>query len=196
MNSPVKAASTADNTDSIDESTAMIYGEVVTVKPIPTRQVTQIVVEIPDEHHIAATQLLFGRNAFIMPCASKTQLQGMRFGVTTLGAMLNPPADPEPTPAQRTPDGTSGADIINVTQWLALRGKDENFHAFLGVDSEAAAADKVREICQVSSRAEIAADDDAYKIFLEQIYKPFNEKFPTVRRFAFKDNVWNKTPSR
>ena len=172
----------------IDDSTVMIYGEVVTVKPIPTRQVTQIIVEIPTEHHIAATQMLFGRNAFIMPCADKMPIPGVPYGVTTLGKVLNPP-EPENDAGLPSPSSRS----INVTQWLAVRSKDPNFQAFLNVANESEAAVKVRTICNVASRGEIAHDATAYEIFLTQIYKPFNEKYPTVRRF-FQDNNWRRNP--
>lgn len=162
--------------DPISEDTALIYGEVVTVKPIPTRQVTQIVIEIPEEHHIAATQLLFKRNAFIMPCADKAPLAGAVFGVTTLGKVL---ASPDPEPA--APRGARAG--VNVTQWLAVKGSDANFQAFLEVNGEMAAAQAVRDRCGVQSRAEIEQNPQALHIFMEEIYKPFTARFPNVRRF-------------
>lgn len=170
------------STGGISLSTALIYGQVVTVKPIPTRQVTQIIIEIPDEHHITATQILYNRNAFIMPCESKDPLPGLSYGVTTLGKAMNPPAQPEPVQRE-------GNSELNIAQWLALKGKETNFQSFLGVDNEIDAAEKVRGICRVTSRGEIAHNAQANEIFMTQIYTPFVEKFPN--RFP-RINPWNR----
>lgn len=158
----------------IDEKTALIYGEVVTVKPIPTRQVTQIVIEIPEEFHIQATQLLFKRNAFILPCADKSPLAGVSFGVTTLGAAMNPAPAPQAQPKAS----------LNIPQWLAMKCQDERFQQFMGATDKDDAAKIVREKCQVESRADIAGDEQALEIFMTQIYTPFTSRFPNVRKFT------------
>jgi hypothetical protein len=167
---------TPENTGGpLDEQTALIYGEVVTVKPIPTRQVTQIVIEIPEEFHIQATQLLFKRNAFILPCAEKTPLAGATFGVTTLGAAMNPPPAPEPQPERPK---------LNIPQWLAIKGQDHNFQQFLGATDAEDAARIVRERCRVESRADIAGDEHALRVFMQEIYTPFSSRFHNVRKFS------------
>lgn len=158
----------------LNEQTALIYGEVTTVKPIPTRQVTQIIIEIPEEFHIQATQLLFKRNAFILPCAEKTPLAGATFGVTTLGAAMNPKArTPEPVARQG----------LNIPQWLAIKGQDERFQQFLGATDADHAARIIRERCRVESRADIADDEHALRVFMEEIYTPFTTRFPNIRKF-------------
>lgn len=159
----------------IDEKTALIYGEVVTVKPIPTRQVTQIVIEIPEEFHIQATQLLFKRNAFILPCAEKSPLAGVSFGVTTLGAAMSP--------APEAHQKTQPKPALNIPQWLAMKGQDERFQQFVGATDSDDAARIVREMCHVESRADIAGDKHALHIFMTEIYAPFNSRFPNVRKF-------------
>lgn len=169
----------------IDAQTALIYGEVITVKPIPTRQVTQIIIEIPEEHHIAATQLLFKRNAFIMPCADKSPLTGVAFGVTSLGKVMSP----EPAPAAgpvggvRAPGGLIRPEV-NVTQWLATKASDPNFQRFMGVDTEAEVASAVRNKCGVASRSEIATNPQAMQVFMNDIYLPFQSRFRSLKSVA------------
>lgn len=166
---------TSEERGPLNEQTALIYGEVTTVKPIPTRQVTQIIIEIPEEFHIQATQLLFKRNAFILPCADKTPLAGATFGVTTLGAAMRPPPAPEPKATSST---------LNIPQWLAIKGQDPNFQQFLGAANADDAARIVRERCKVESRADIAEDEHALRVFMEEIYHPFSSRFPNVRKFS------------
>jgi hypothetical protein len=168
----------------ISDQTALIYGEVVTVKPIPTRQVTQIVIEIPEEHHIAATQLLFKRNAFIMPCADKSPLPGVTYGVTTLGKVMSPDPTPEgPAGGVRAPGGLIRPEV-NVTKWLAMKASDPNFQRFMGVDTEADVAEAVRQKCGVASRSEIASNPRAMQVFMDDIYLPFQSRFRGLQRVA------------
>jgi hypothetical protein len=45
--------------------------------------------------------------------------------------------------------------------WTVLHCKQQDFQQFLGVDGEAAAARRVKEVCEISSRAELDRDEAA-----------------------------------
>lgn len=48
-----------------------------------------------------------------------------------------------------------------LSQWVALRCREPLFWKFLGVSSNEAAAARVRELCEVGSRAELDRDTAA-----------------------------------
>jgi hypothetical protein len=60
--------------------------------------------------------------------------------------------------------------------WTVQRCQEALFQEFLEVDSERAAADKVKEICGVDSRVEIDRDRNAYLRW---------DRFVRVRYMAF-----------
>jgi hypothetical protein len=45
--------------------------------------------------------------------------------------------------------------------WTVLQCKQQDFQRFLGVDGEKAAASRVKELCEVGSRAELDRDPKA-----------------------------------
>jgi len=53
--------------------------------------------------------------------------------------------------------------------WTVLRCKEQPFQQFLGVDGEQAAADRVKEVCEVESRADLDRDPTAWARWNEQI---------------------------
>ncbi|TWI69021.1 hypothetical protein IP91_00086 [Pseudoduganella lurida] len=57
--------------------------------------------------------------------------------------------------------------------WTALRCREPEFQACLGVSSEAAAAAKVRELCEVTSRSELDRDAAAEARWHERIRRRF-----------------------
>lgn len=154
------------------------YGQVVTVRPIPTRQVTQIVIEIPDNFHIAATSMLFGKNAFVLAATDKAR---GAFGVVPLGQMSgeSPATEATPGATDRTTRTTTIASSgglridVNPSQWLGIECQNAMFMSWLNVASSSAAAERVREICCVESRSEIAKSEKAKKLFAEKLYFPY-----------------------
>lgn len=60
------------------------------------------------------------------------------------------------------------------SMWLALRCREASFQAFLGATSEEEAAEVVRVICGVDSRAQIDADTEAQRLWHEVIRKPYS----------------------
>lgn len=143
----------------------LVFGEVTTVRPVPSRGVTQIVIEIPSEAHIKATQLLFGRNAFIFAGEGVD----LPFGV----AVLKDGHYQSATAPKRT-QSTATDDSLDITKWLGIRCKDADFQRFLQTDSYETTVDRVRDICQVDSRSDIQHIPEAKSRFLSQIYQPFN----------------------
>lgn len=61
------------------------------------------------------------------------------------------------------------------SQWLALRCREAAFQAFLGAASEDEAAEVVRIVCGVDSRAEIDTNTAAQQLWHDVIRKPYIE---------------------
>lgn len=57
--------------------------------------------------------------------------------------------------------------------WTVLRCKESGFQQFLGVDGEDAAARRVKELCEVGSRAELDRDAAAQARWDERIRRAF-----------------------
>lgn len=70
------------------------FGHVCDIKHLSSQGVTRIVVEIPAEHHIDATQLLFGQNVMVLP----STLQG-NYGIID----SNPSPSAPPAPSEEKP---------------------------------------------------------------------------------------------
>jgi hypothetical protein len=62
---------------------------------------------------------------------------------------------------------------LNIVQWLGIKCKEANFQRFLGCSSDGQTVDKVRDICQVGSRADIPFSEEAKRLFMEHIYQPY-----------------------
>lgn len=62
-----------------------------------------------------------------------------------------------------------------LSTWLALRCREQLFQHFLGVSDAAAAADKVRALLGVKSRAEVDKDPETAQRFHQQIRRPFSQ---------------------
>jgi O-methyltransferase involved in polyketide biosynthesis len=59
--------------------------------------------------------------------------------------------------------------------WLAMRCRESLFQAFLGAANEEEAAEVVRIICGVDSRAQIDTNTEAQKLWHDVIRKPYIE---------------------
>jgi hypothetical protein len=57
--------------------------------------------------------------------------------------------------------------------WTFLRCREQDFQRFLGVDGETAAARRVKEVCEVGSRAELDRDPAAGQRWNERIRKAY-----------------------
>lgn len=154
-----------------------VFGRVTMVRPIPSRQVTAIYVEIPDVFHVDVTNLLHGRDALVMPAALPAHTPyGVFSGAPSAGGASRPApaASPRATVGQSiSPLLQRRGDGIIVTKWLGARCAEDAFQQFLKVRNEAQARDKVCELCGVTSRAEIQASPQAMLLFRDLIFRPF-----------------------
>lgn len=57
--------------------------------------------------------------------------------------------------------------------WAVLHCKEQDFQRFLGVDSETAAARRVKEVCEIDSRAELDRDEAAHARWDERIRRAY-----------------------
>lgn len=57
--------------------------------------------------------------------------------------------------------------------WTVLHCKQQDFQRFLGVDSETAAARRVKEVCEIGSRAELDRDAAAQARWDERIRRAY-----------------------
>jgi hypothetical protein len=57
--------------------------------------------------------------------------------------------------------------------WTILRCREQDFQRFLGVDGEKAAASRVKELCEVGSRAELDRDAAAQARWDERIRRAY-----------------------
>lgn len=59
--------------------------------------------------------------------------------------------------------------------WTVQRCRERDFQQFLGVDGEAAAARRVKEVCEVGSRAELDRDATARARWNERIRQRYQQ---------------------
>jgi len=57
--------------------------------------------------------------------------------------------------------------------WTVLQCKQPDFQSFLGVDGEQAAADRVKQLCDVDSRAQLDRDPAAQARWDERIRRAY-----------------------
>jgi hypothetical protein len=161
---------------------SMVCGRVVDVRTHKSLGVTRIVIEIPSEHHVEATRLLYEKDAAVVPVALPP---GSTYGVCKGNGTPNPvhpsTAAARPTKADSFRPSGSGASPfrglkgseIDVVAWVGARCNDPAFRAWIGVDTEEEAAQKVREICGVSSRADLRSDGPARRAALDKLLFPY-----------------------
>jgi len=62
---------------------------------------------------------------------------------------------------------------LTPCRWTAMRCREAAFQRFLGVDSNEAAAARVRELCEVGSRADLDRDQAAQARWDERIRRAY-----------------------
>ena len=62
-----------------------------------------------------------------------------------------------------------------LSQWLALRCREHVFQRFLGASNATEAADTVRALLGVKSRAEVDSSPEKAQAFHQQIRLPFSK---------------------
>jgi hypothetical protein len=168
------------------DSARVGYGNVVNIRSIPTRQVTRIEIELPIEAHVEATRLLFGQDVLVIPVKlGPTQAYGMVSGNehapsegapapvrSSALAALATPATPFARSSVRAGLNQEHARL-DIVRWLGARCREDAFQDWLGVRTEAAAVERVREMCGVSSRSEIPSSPALRQAFFRDIHGPF-----------------------
>jgi hypothetical protein len=158
-----------------------IFGKVTQVRDYPSQQVTKIVIEIPIEAHVTATQLVHGRDVLLTlaPDGLKRPY-GLVLGA---GDGVDPP-EPEITPpAAGKPRGGALSQLAG--KWCRrtdfqkfLRDGWPNLWAEARVHwpvdgGEELARDVVVAICGIHSRAELDHDPRARRVFDDVIRHRF-----------------------
>lgn len=64
---------------------------------------------------------------------------------------------------------------LRACLWTVQRCREQTFQRFLGVDGEAAAAQRVKEVCEVQSRAELDRDAGARARWNERIRRRYQQ---------------------
>ena len=59
--------------------------------------------------------------------------------------------------------------------WTVQRCREQDFQRFLGVDGEEAAAQRVKEVCEVGSRADLDRDPAATQRWNERIRRQYQQ---------------------
>ena len=84
-----------------------------------------------------------------------------------VGAEL--PSDPEPAPG---PQQAKGGPLA---KWAAMRGADPQFQGWLEAYSPELVAKRIKQICEIKSRAELDTDPNAKVLFKTRIMQPWAE---------------------
>ena len=213
----------AGQVDENQDVPTILHAVVAMVRPFPSRMISSLYLEVPDSHHIEVTNLLHGRDAILFP----VKLPKAPLGIMKPGAL---PPSLEPSkgiPARKmsetprlsggsrsagggtAPSATGSAPpsgllgrhekTIVATRWLGIHCPTESFQDWLGVRNEAAARNKVCEMCGVSSRAEIHFRDNpaAFEAFLTKVFNPFDSilRQPAAAEHSGEDRPRRETPS-
>ena len=64
---------------------------------------------------------------------------------------------------------------LRACLWTVQRCREQDFQRFLGVDGEQAAAKRVKEVCEVGSRAELDRDAAAQARWNERIRRCYQD---------------------
>lgn len=160
------AATGAANVDVV-----AVHGRVSGVRALPSRGVSIISVEVPEEAHVEVTQILYGRDVIVIPVVLGTTTP---YGVSDGQGSVH---TPNPRAKTASPHGLSSLirlpAPLNLVKWVGARCSEDAFQDFLGVRNEAQAADSVRRTCGIETRKELETNAQAKRIFLEKIYHPF-----------------------
>lgn len=154
----------------------LAHGEVVNVQQIRSRGVTRIEIEVPIESHVKATNLLFGKNALVIPVWERSGRQ-VAFGVAKLSQFLSetPANDDASTPqlggVPATGSGFTGSPLRAARDYVKYAGAlcrdNRAFWAYLSGETgatiacESDAANCLRALLGIGSRAELATNHAA-----------------------------------
>lgn len=165
------------------------------MRPLPSRGVSVIKIELPEDAHVAVTELLYGQNALILPANLRQPgSEPTPYGLVQSsgqGTVHKPnPRAPSPPISASKPQSAfaglarraSGSSMfhipsteLHIVRWLGIRCTESDFQDFLGVRNEGQARERVCELCGVESRKDIPQSPESVKNFMDKIYRPFND---------------------
>lgn len=163
----------------------LAFGQVVNVRPIPSRGVTRIEIEVPSEYHVQATNLLFNRDALIVPSWWAKGANVGPYRITKLGefagagddqgqhrtATVAQTTQTESTQTEQRATGFGSMQPQDYVKKAAILCADPDFIETLSIESGVKinspedAADCLRMLLNVDSRAELRTDQAARKKF-------------------------------
>lgn len=130
--------------------------------------------------------MLYGRDVWVVPAnADHSLCCGMVDGACLdhcADQSSNKPVEPAlAKPAsvataltdKRIPSLGHHADTVDILRWLGARCREGDFQSWLGVRTEAAAVERVRSVCAVRSRTEMAHNPAARRAFFDRLFHPF-----------------------
>ncbi len=172
----------ADGAAPADLPSGALLAHVAIVRPAPSRGVTILTLELPLDFHVDATTLLFGRDVLIAPSSLPPSVPLGPLAPNDDSVERREPAargagdDSQPR-AQRAPGSglVPKGDDVQPARWLGIHCAEADFQGWLEVHNEGQAVARVRELCEVESRREIATNPRAKQLFLAQIYRPYRE---------------------
>jgi hypothetical protein len=103
------------------------------VKKIPSRQITQIIIELPIEYHVAATQLLDGQDVWVELAPDEVKIAG-RYCVIDGGPVM--PQQAPKSAATPKPYGKEASELYKsgfyfVPEVLAAIGTDKEYREWI-----------------------------------------------------------------
>lgn len=140
-----------------------IHGQVINIKKIPSRQVIQIITEVPSDAYAKTVALLDDKNVLITLSDLK-----IPYGVVTGAEPVTKATEPE--------EERKGGEL---SKWAAMRCNESEFRFWLAIqlNQDCETAEKARQLildlCGVSSRRDIDHDEKAKGIFKDLILTPW-----------------------
>lgn len=159
-----------------------VHGHVFDVRAMRSKGITLISIEVPESAHVEVTQMLYGRDVLIFPVDLGHQTNyGVVVGRGNTVHTKNPVAKSVVKAStvvypSRFESMIRPAKAFDPVRWCAIRCGEAEFQEFLGVHSADAAADEVRQICEIDSRSELSTNPRARLEFMEKIYKPYTSQ--------------------
>lgn len=144
-----------------------VHGHVVDVKKIRTRQVVQIVTEIPTEHYAQTVAFLDDQKVLITQSALD-----LPFGVV----------DGSDGPKSKGPEPKQS--VGPLCKWAVIQCTKPGFQIWLGVlfsqkcVNEIDAKRIILEVCGITSRKDLDTNRKAHDLFNDLIRKPWMEDHP------------------
>lgn len=181
----------------IDFDAKVAFGQVVEVRQVRSRAVTQIIIEVDSHAHVAVTNLLFDKTALVIPFFSEEELKSKNiqapYGVTTLSQFMakDTPGKTPPRPlhADREASAPRPAGVssmlggrvdpdqpkmpANYAANAAILCEEPNFWRFLAVKtardvtSEDQAIHALRASLDIESRSVLNKDPEAATRFVQ-----------------------------